>query len=550
MSRDCLEYDVVIVGGGPAGLAAAIRLRQLAQAAGGPLSVCLLEKASEIGAHTLSGAVIETGALDELLPAWRISGASLSTPVAEDEFHFLTGPRSSIRVPRPLVPASMHNRGNHIVSLGEVCRWLGAQAESLGVDVFPGFAAARLLLDAEGAVRGVSTGDMGLSARATPKASHQPGIDLVARQTVFAEGSRGHLGRQLIERFGLDAHADPQHYALGLKELWEIPPEKHRAGRVVHGAGWPLTGRRGSGGFFLYHAGGSQVAVGLIVDLNYANPYLSPYGEFQRLKCHPLIRNVLQGGKRIAYGARSITKGGSNSLPRLSVPGGLIIGCNAGTLNFAKIKGTHTAMRSGILAAETIVEAFAAGAGERAELAGFSQRLRESRLGEELHRARNFGPALHTLGVFGGAVFNFIEQSVLRGRSPLTLRDRRADHATLRPAAGSERIDYPKADGVVTFDRLASVYVSNTHHAEDQPCHLTLKDERLAVERNYADYAGPEARYCPAGVYEFIEAGGSVRLQINAQNCVHCKTCDIKDPAQNIVWVPPEGGGGPNYQNM
>ena len=374
-------------------------------------------------------------------------------------------------------------------------------------------------------------------------------MDLVARQTIFAEGSRGHLGRQLVERFNLDAGADPQHYALGLKEVWEVAPGKHQAGKVVHGAGWPLT-KGAAGGFFLYHSEESTVVVGLIVDLNYANPYLSPYEEFQRLKLHPLIRNVLEGGTRIAYGARSITKGGLNSLPKQTVRGGLVVGCNAGTLNFAKIKGTHTAMRSGMGAAETIFAAFESGVAAGTELTAFSERLRQSWLYDELYRARNFGPALHKLGVFWGGLFNYLEQSLLRGRAPLTLHDRQKDHETLRPAAEFEPIDYTRPDGVISFDRLSSVHVSNTNHTDDQPCHLTLKDERLPVERNYADYAGPESRYCPAGVYEFVEAGTTVRLHINAQNCVHCKTCDIKDPEQNIVWVPPEGGGGPNYQNM
>ena len=417
------------------------------------------------------------------------------------------------------------------------------------MDIFPGFAATEILLDGNEIVRGVRTGEMGRDSSGKQKDSHEPGINLFAKQTVFAEGSRGHLGRQLIERFGLDANVDAQHYALGIKEVWEVTPNKHHPGRVMHGAGWPLKGKA-SGGSFLYHTGESQVVVGLIVDLSYANPYLSPFEEFQRLKHHPLIQSTLEGGSRLTYGARSITKGGVNSLPKQTVPGGLIVGCNGGTLNFSKIKGTHTAMRSGMIAAETIFDAFKVDKVDGAELEEYSNSFRQSWLYRELYQSRNFGPALHKLGLFGGALFNFFEQSILRGRTFITLHDRRKDHDMLRPASEFPMINYPAPDGILSFDKLSSVFVSNTNHAEDQPCHLTLKDASLPVMKNYDSYAGPESRYCPAGVYEFIAEGDTVRLQINAQNCIHCKTCDIKDPSQNIVWVPPEGGGGPNYQGM
>ncbi|MGH8246728.1 MAG: electron transfer flavoprotein-ubiquinone oxidoreductase, partial [Gammaproteobacteria bacterium] len=422
-------------------------------------------------------------------------------------------------------------------------------AEQIGVEIFPGFAAAEVLYDDNGAIHGVATGDMGISAMGERRDTYQPGMELRAGFTVFAEGCRGHLGRQLIERFSLADACDPQHYGLGIKEIWEVTPDLHQPGLVVHGAGWPL-GADASGGFFVYHAQDRQVALGLIVDLNYSNPYLSPYEEFQRLKLHPRIAGTLSGGRRIAYGARAITKGGLNSLPKMTLPGALLVGCEAGTLNFARIKGTHTAMKSGIVAAQCIFEHLRGGGGGGVELTGFAQAFRSSWVYEELYRSRNFGPALHRFGSYMGGAFNFVDQTLFRGRLPLTLHDRTADHDTLRPAAECTRIEYPKADGVLSFDRLSSVFLSNTNHEEDQPGHLTLKDPRVPIDLNLARFAAPEQRYCPAGVYEIVEESSGPRLQINAQNCVHCKTCDIKDPTQNIVWVAPEGGGGPNYPNM
>lgn len=549
MTREVMEYDVLVVGAGPAGLATAIHLKNLAQRENQTLSVCLLEKGSEVGAHILSGAVLDPRALNELIPDWRERDAPLRTPVEQDQIYFLRNERAAIRVPGLLAPASMRNHGNYIVSLGNVCRWLAEQAEALEVEIYPGFAATEVLFNDDGSVKGVATGDMGLSAQGERKDSYEQGMAIHAKHTVFAEGSRGHLGRRLIEKFGLDQGRDPQHYGLGLKELWEVPAEKSRPGLVVHGSGWPLS-RHASGGFFLYHLEDNQVVAGLIVDLNYSNPHLSPYDEFQRFKHHPVIAETLTGGRRLAYGARAITKGGLFSLPKMSMPGALLVGCDAGTLNFAKIKGTHTAMKSGMVAAEILLEACARGDGAGQDLEEYNERFAASWAYDELRRSRNFGAAMHQFGMYLGAAFNLLDQSVFRGRLPLSLHDRQPDHESLKPAADCEAIQYPKPDGALSFDKLSSVFVSNTNHEEDQPCHLTLKDDAVPIAVNLKTYAAPEQRYCPAGVYEIVDEDGAPQLRINAQNCVHCKTCDIKDPTQNIVWVPPEGGGGPNYPNM
>jgi electron-transferring-flavoprotein dehydrogenase len=551
--RETMEYDVVIVGAGPAGLSAACRLMQQAQEAGQDLTVCVVEKGSEVGAHILSGAVIESRALDELFPNWKELGAPLHTPVIADELYLLGSETAARKLPSVLIPPSMHNTGhgldNYIVSVGNLCRWLGQQAERLGVEIYPGFAAAEVLYHADGRVKGIATGDMGIGLDGQPGSAYTAGMELHARYTLFAEGCRGHLGKQLIGRFNLDAAADVQHYGLGVKELWDIDPAKHRPGLVVHGSGWPLTDDA-SGGFFLYHLENCQVAVGLVVDLNYCNPWLSPFDEFQRLKQHPVLAQYLLGGARVAYGARAMTKGGFNALPKMTFPGGLLIGCDAGTLNFSKIKGTHTAMKSGLLAAESVFEALQDESNDGYELNSFSEKFKASWLYDELYRSRNFGPAMHKFGPILGGVFNYIDQRLLGGRLSLTLRDDQADYSRLKPADKCRKIDYPKPDGKLSFDKLSSVFVSNTNHEEDQPCHLILKDAAIPLGHNLAVYAEPAQRYCPAGVYEVLEDESGGRFQINAQNCLHCKTCDIKDPAQNITWVTPEGGGGPNYPNM
>ena len=546
--RESMEFDVVIVGGGPSGLAAACRLSQLAAADGRELSVVVVEKGSEIGAHILSGNVFEPRALDELYPEWRAEGAPVTTAVTGDDVHYLTSEQGGVRVPGPFVPAPMHNEGNYIISLGRLCQWLAGKAEAAGINVFPGFAASEILYDEAGRVRGVATSDLGIGRDGQKKPGYQPGYELLGRYTVFAEGVRGNLGETLIERFGLRNGRDPQHYGIGLKEIWEVEPAKHDEGRVVHTLGWPLDNHTEGGGF-LYHAANHQVFLGFIVALGYRNPHLSPFQEFQRWKLHPRIRATLEGGQRIAYGARAVNKGGLQSLPDLSFPGGVLVGCDAGFLNGVKIKGAHTALKSGMLAAETIYDALGQ-ASPPDVLKGYDAAVRASWIHDELRRARNFGPALHKFGNFFGAAFAFIDQNLFRGKLPFTLRNGAADHDALDRAAEAEVIEYPKPDGVITFDRLSSVFLSSTNHEEDQPSHLRLKDESIPVSYNLPGFDEPAQRYCPAGVYEIVEEGGRPRFQINAQNCVHCKTCDIKDPKQNIVWTVPEGGGGPNYSGM
>ena len=546
--RESMEYDVVIVGAGPAGLAAAIRLKQLAAEHSHEISVCVIEKGSEVGAHILSGAVMDPRALNELLPNWKELDAPLNTPVTEDCFLFLSEV-SSMRVPTFLLPDCLQNHGNYVISLGNVCRWLGQQAESLGVEIFPGFAAAEVLFDDKGSVVGVATGDMGIGKDGTPTDAHAPGMELRAKYTLFAEGCRGHLGKQLQEKFKLRANAEPQLYGIGLKELWEIKPEKHKQGLVIHTAGWPLENDT-YGGSFCYHLENNLVAIGFVVGLGYTNPYLSPYEEFQRYKTHPAIRTYLEGGKRISYGARAINAGGLQSLPKLVFPGGCLIGDDAGFLNASRIKGSHAAIKSGMLAADAVFEAARKGrAGD--ELDDYPVAFQGSWLHDELHRARNFKPWMAKGLVIGTLGFG-IDQVLLRGKAPWTMHHHGPDHESLKSKKECEPIAYPKPDGVITFDRLSSVFISNTNHNEDQPAHLTLKDASVPIKVNLELYDAPEQRYCPAGVYEIVRDndGSNPRLQINAQNCVHCKTCDIKDPTQNIVWVTPEGGGGPNYPNM
>ncbi|MDX1677838.1 electron transfer flavoprotein-ubiquinone oxidoreductase [Arsukibacterium sp.] len=544
-----MEFDVVIVGAGPAGLSAAIRLMQQAQQASKEITVCVVEKGSEVGAHILSGAVFEPRALDELLPDWQKTGAPLTTPVTHDDIYLFSDAKSSRKLPGFAVPKTIHNSGNYIVSVANLCRWLAEQAEALGVEIFPGFAASEFLLE-DDVVKGIVIGDMGLDRDGKPKDSFTPGMELRAKYTLFAEGCRGHLGKQLINHFKLDKDVSPQHYAIGFKEIWDVPANNHHQGLVVHSAGWPLADEA-SGGGYLYHAENQQIVVGLIIDLNYSNPYLDPFAEFQRYKQHPTIKQYLTDGKRVSYGARAITKGGLNSLPKMTFAGGILLGCNAGTLNFAKIKGNHTAMKSGMLAAETVFTALTNDDAGGKDLTQYTDAVKQSWLYQELHRSRNFGPAMHKFGTFWGGVFNTIEQNWFAGKLPFTLKDNNRDYAQLKLAADSNKIDYPKPDNIISFDRLTSVYLSNTNHEEEQPCHLKLADPSIPIEVNLPKYAEPAQRYCPAGVYEVIsEDGQAPRFQINAQNCIHCKTCDIKDPSQNITWVTPEGGGGPNYPNM
>lgn len=549
-----MDFDLVVVGGGPAGLSAAIKFSQLAAEAGEEFSVCLVEKGSEIGAHILSGAVFETTALDELFPDWSNSGAPVKNPVSSDEVFYLIDRKQGLKVPSFLLPPRLHNpSSSHALSLANLCRWMAEKAEELGVMIFPGFAASEVLYSDQGSIVGVATGDMGVGQDGEKKPTFQPGYELRAKYTIFAEGCRGHLGKQLIKKFELDKNSDAQHYGIGFKEIWEIDPEKHSPGKVVHTVGWPLGHFPGEalGGSYLYHLENNQVALGLIVDLGYSNPYLSPFDEFQQWKHHKFISEVLEGGKRIAYGARAVIKGGFQSLPKLVMPGGLLAGDDAGFLDTLKQKGSHTAMKSGMLAAEAVYNAIKKGSNGGEELHGYTQSYKASWLYEDLRAVRNITPAMHKLGNFLGAAYAFLDQKIFRGKLPFTLRDNHADHEKLKTVKTAAALEYPKPDGVISFDKLSSVYLTATNHEEDQPCHLQLKDATIPIEKNLPLYDEPAQRYCPAGVYEIVrEENGDPRFQINAQNCIHCKTCDIKDPSQNIEWVVPEGTGGPNYGNM
>jgi len=550
IERESMEFDVVIVGAGPAGLSTAIKLAQITKQQEKETTICVVEKGSEVGAHILSGAVFETKALAELFPDWKELGAPVKVEVSGDDVYLMKSATKAQKIPNLFVPKTMHNHGNYIISLGNLCRWLAEQAEILGVEIFPGFAASEALYHEDGSIKGILTGDMGVAEDGSQKDGYMPGMELHAKYTVFAEGCRGHIGKQLIERFNLSEGKEPQHYGIGIKEIWKIPAEQHQLGKVVHSAGWPMSESKSHGGGFLYHIEDNQVAVGFIVDLSYTNPYLSPFDEFQRYKHHPTISQYLTGGERITYGARAIVKGGLQSQPKMVFPGGLLIGDDAGTLNFAKIKGSHTAMKSGIIAAENIAAALNQEDPVK-ELDSFTTSYKNSWAYKELHMQRNFGPAQHRWGNILGSAYCFVDINICNGLLPWTLSDPKADHDQMKKATDCSPIIYPKPDGVLSFDKLSSVFISNTNHEEDQPVHLELKDKNIPIDVNLKDFDEPAQRYCPAGVYEVIlDDGNNPRFQINAQNCVHCKTCDIKDPSQNITWVTPEGAGGPNYPNM
>jgi len=553
MERESMDFDVVIVGAGPAGLSTACRLMQLAQEKKQELTVCVIEKGSEVGAHILSGAVFEPRALNELFPDWKDNGAPVTTKVVGDDIYLLNSDSNGIKLPNFSVPKTMHNDGNYIVSMANICRWLAEQAEQLGVEIFPGFPAQSIIYNDDGSVGGIITGDMGLDVNGNEKDAFMPGMELRAKYTVFAEGCRGHLGKELIAKYNLDANSSPQHYGLGFKEIWDIDPANHQEGLVVHTAGWPLD-KDTTGGGYLYHAENNQVFVGLIVDLNYSNPHLSPFDEFQRYKHHPKISQYLEGGKRVSYGARAMAKGGFNSLPKMTMPGALIVGCDAGTINFAKIKGNHTAMKSGMLAAEAIVEALiindAISEEGKKDLTSYTDKFKDSWLYDELYNTRNFGPAIHKFGTLLGGAYNMIDQNVFGGKLPFNFKDESLDFEQLKLASEAAVINYPKPDSKLSFDKLSSVFISNTNHEEEQPCHLKLADSNIPISVNLVKYLEPAQRYCPAGVYEVEQTEKGDKFVINAQNCIHCKTCDIKDPSQNITWVTPEGTGGPNYPNM